>query len=223
MSLLQECIGAKGFESSGYFEMALRDIQLIPSLEGSMHINLGLAVQFIPRYFDRPDSTLGQPPSLVGSETPSRENPYLMEARAGSTHAVGFLPFLDAYRPLGSVKGIAPFLRQVEVFRKIATARSDENDATSDMQFEMAFGQCFATVTYGQLIAENAVRLDLPEAMTTSIFAVLVEDLSTLALRLAGIPGIGMEMRESISKMIEVPNLDSADWEFVGRHFENRL
>ena len=51
MSLLQECIGAKGFESSGYFEMALRDIQLIPSLEGSMHINLGLAVQFIPRVF----------------------------------------------------------------------------------------------------------------------------------------------------------------------------
>ena len=90
------------------------------------------------------------------------------------------------------------------------------------MQFEMALGQCFATVVYGQLIAENAVRLDLPEAMTSSIFAVLVEDLSTLALRLAAIPGISMEMRESISRMIEVPNLDSADWEFVGRHFEDR-
>jgi len=223
MSLLQECIGAKGFESSGYFEMALRDIQLIPSLEGSMHINLGLAVQFIPRYFDRPDSTIDQPPSLVGGETPSRENPYLMEARAGSPHAVGFPPFLDAYRPLESVKGMAPFRRQVEVFREMATAKSELSPAGSDMQFEMALGQCFATVIYGQLIAENAVRLDLPEAMTSSIFAVLVEDLSTLALRLAGIPGIGTGIRESISRMIEVPNLDSVDWEFVGRHFEDRL
>jgi len=216
MSLLQECIGAKGFESSGYFEMALRDIQLIPSLEGSMHINLGLAVQFIARYFDRPDSTLGQPPSLVGGEAPSRENFYLMEARAGSMHAVGFRPFLDAYRPLESVNGIAPFLRQVEAFREIATARVD------DMQFEMALGQCFATVVYGQLLAENAVRLDLPKAMTSCIFAVLVEDLSTLALRLAATPGISMELRESISGMIEVPNLDSADWDFVVGHFEDR-
>jgi len=119
MSLLQECIGAKGFEGSSYFEMALRDIQLIPSLEGSMHINLGLAVQFIPRYFDRPDSTLGQPPSLVGGETQSRENSYLMEARAGSPHAVGFCPYLDAYRSFASIKVIACFLRQVEVLREM--------------------------------------------------------------------------------------------------------
>jgi len=124
MSLLQECIGAKGFESGGYFEMALRDIQLIPSLEGSMHINLGLAVQFIPRYFDRRDSTAGEPPSLIGGEVPSRENPYLMDARAGSPRAVEFRPFRDAYRPLESVEGTATFLRQVEVFREIATAKS---------------------------------------------------------------------------------------------------
>jgi acyl-CoA dehydrogenase len=211
MSLLQECVGAKGFESTGYFEMALRDIQLIPSLEGSMHINLGLAVQFIPRYFDRSDSTLGQPPSLAGGEIRSRENPYLMEARAGSPHAVGFCPYLDAYGLLASSNAVAPFLRQVQAFREIATARSAGNVETSDMQFEMALGQCFATIVYGQLIAENAVRLNVPEAMTSSVFAVLVEDLSTLALRLAAIPGISSATRKSLSGMIEVPNAEGAD------------
>jgi len=219
MSLLQECIGAKGFESGGYFEMALRDIQLIPSLEGSMHINLGLAVQFIPRYFDRPDSTAGEPPSLIGGEVPSRENPYLMDARAGSPRAVEFRPFRDAYRPFESVEGTANFLRQVEVFREIATAKS-AGDETTDMQFEMALGHCFVTIAYGQLIAENAVRLDLPKAVTSSIFSVLVEDLSTLALRLAAISGISRGLRESISRMIEVPNMNSADWDLVARHFE---
>ena len=46
IALLSECVGAKGFESDTYFEMALRDIQLIPGLEGSTHVNLGLAAQF---------------------------------------------------------------------------------------------------------------------------------------------------------------------------------
>jgi acyl-CoA dehydrogenase len=208
MSLLQECIGAKGFESGSYFEMALRDIQLIPSLEGSMHINLGLAAQFIPRYFDRPHSTLNQPPSLVGGEAPSQENPYLLEARAGSPHAVGFRHFLDAYRPLASVNGAAQFMRQVEIFRDIVIDKSVGTLAASDMQVEMALGQCFATIVYGQLIAENVVRLEVPEAMTSSILAVLVEDLSTQALQLASIPTIRSAMRDSISRMIQAPNVE---------------
>src|SRR5439155_21740193 len=50
MAQLSECIGAKGFEAADtYFEMALRDAQLIPGLESSAHINLGLAAQFIPQ------------------------------------------------------------------------------------------------------------------------------------------------------------------------------
>ena len=61
MDLLRECIGAKAFESDTYFEMALRDAQLIPNLEGSTHINLGLATQFIPRYFARPNRSLAEP------------------------------------------------------------------------------------------------------------------------------------------------------------------
>jgi hypothetical protein len=185
-----------------------------------MHINLGLAVQFIPRYFDRPDSTLVEPPSLVGGETPSRENTYLMEARAGSPHAVGFRPFLDAYRALAPLKCAATFLRQVEAFREIATAISTGNVDAPDLQLEMALGQCFATIAYGQLIAENTARLDLPGAITSSIFALLVEDLSSLALRLAAIPGISSGMRETISRMVEIPSVNSADWDFVARHFE---
>jgi hypothetical protein len=117
------------------------------------------------------------------------------------------------------VEGTATFLRQVEVFREIATAKS-AGDETTDMQFEMALGHCFVTIAYGQLIAENAVRLDLPKAVTSSIFSVLVEDLSTLALRLAAISGISRGLRESISRMIEIPNVNSADWDLVARHFE---
>jgi acyl-CoA dehydrogenase len=220
MALLQECMGAKGFEGSGYFEMALRDVQLIPNLEGSMHINLGLALQFIPRYFGKPDSVLDQPPSLTGGEAPSRENAYLMEARWGSTHAVGFRSFLDAYCPIASVASVSTFGRQIETFREIANLTLEKDAKTSDMQVEMALGQCFATIVYGQLIAENAVRLDLPEAITSSIFSILVEDLSVLALQLAALPGTSIAIRGLITKIIEVPETNAAEWDVVSRQFE---
>src|SRR5262249_15240491 len=153
MALLQECMGAKGFESDTYFEMALRDVPLIPGLEGSMHINIGLALQFIGRYFNRPETTLTDPPSVVAGQVPSRENEYLMTAQTGAFHSVGFPHFLDAYRPLQSYRNVAIFAEQIDVFQQLHKENS-EAAPTSDSQISMAFGQCFATIAYGQLVAE---------------------------------------------------------------------
>ena len=72
MALLSECVGARGFEAETFFEMALRDVQLIPSLEGSAHINLGLTAQFSARYFDRADPDLAEPGSLLAGEVAVR-------------------------------------------------------------------------------------------------------------------------------------------------------
>ena len=82
-SLISECVGAKGFEADTYIEMALRDVQLFPGLEGNAHINLAMTARFIDRYFSRPDGGLIVPP--LGA---AGENPYLMEARAGGADAV---------------------------------------------------------------------------------------------------------------------------------------
>lgn len=215
MSLLQECIGAKGFESDTYFEMALRDVQLIPSLEGSRHINLGLAAGFLPRYFDRPDSTLAEPPSLIGGEVSSRENVYLMEAPTGATHAIAFRPHLDAYRPLMSLPNVALFASQVETFREVTRRPKGPNADTADLYITLTQGQLFTTIAFGQLVAENLSRLDMPSSMTSAIFSGLVEDLSALALQLAAIPGIDDATRAGILRMVAVPKTSAADWDFV--------
>ena len=219
MALLQECIGAKGFESDTYFEMALRDVALIPSLEGSMHINLGLAVQFIPRYFHRPDSDMSEPLSLVGGETPSSENVYLMAARTGSTHAVGFRPYPEAYRSLTNIPAVAAFTRQVELFRELIDYSEAHEADLSDKQTEMAIGQCFATIAYGQLVAENATRLQLPDQMTSVIFSVLAGDLGTLALQLAAIPRTDEALREQTLRMVISTSATAADWDFAADRF----
>ena len=100
MALLSECVGAKGFESDTYFEMAIRDAQLIPGLEGSMHINLALAARFILRYCDRPDGTLVNPKPLQHSDASDGANGYLTEARSGAIGTITFPPFLRAYESL---------------------------------------------------------------------------------------------------------------------------
>src|SRR5205823_11339335 len=102
MALLSECIGAKGFEADTYFEMALRDAQLIPGLEGSTHINLGLTAQFISRYCAGDGGNLTEPKSLVAAETSSAENPYLLQAHKVTVNTVDFNHFCNAYQPLMS-------------------------------------------------------------------------------------------------------------------------
>ena len=217
MALLQECIGAKGFESETYFEMALRDAQLIPSLEGSMHINLGLAAGFIPGYFNRIDSALNEPPSLICGEVQSRENAYLMEARTGSVHSIRFRPFDDAYRPLKELANVVSFERQVETFREVVQHDKAHNAGAADLQVTMAMGQCFATIAFGQLVAENSKRVDLPREMISAIFSLLVGDLSALAIQLAALPQFDDATRERILMMVVAPKTSASDWDFVGQ------
>jgi acyl-CoA dehydrogenase len=217
MALLQECIGARGFESDTYFEMALRDVQLIPSLEGSMHINLGLAAGFIPRYFDRTDGTLPEPSSVIAGETDSRENPYLTKARTGATHAIAFRPYLDAYRGLQALPNVASFVRQVETFRKVAARVKARNADPADSEITMTLGQCFATIAFGQLVAENLMRLAMPEELASAVFHGLVEDLSGFAIQLAALPPFDDSARDEIQQMIEIPKTRSIDWDFVDR------
>ena len=68
MHLLSECVGARGFEADTYFESALREAPMIPSLEGSTHINFGLTAQFLDPYFADPS---GDPPA-PGSLRPGK-------------------------------------------------------------------------------------------------------------------------------------------------------
>jgi acyl-CoA dehydrogenase len=215
MALLQESIGAKGFESDTYFEMALRDIQLIPSLEGSMHINLGLAMQFAQRYFDRPDPNLPVPPSMAGGEIESSENAYLMSARTGAMKSVGFRDFSDAFRSLDSIPNVAMFAQQVGLLGQIVKREGKAEADESDLQVGMAMGQCFVTAAYGQLVSEHASRLELPAEIVSAIFSLLVSDMNTLALQLAAIPQFDSAKRRQLLEIVRLPQSSAVDWEFV--------
>ena len=222
MALLSECVGAKGFESDTYMEMALRDAQLIPGLEGSTHINLSLAEQFIPRYFAQSDPAIAAPKSLLTGETPSQENPHLMEATTSAIHTIAFPRFLDAYRPLRSIPNIRIFARQAAAFRLFLRAGRFLRTAPTDLELAIPLARCAANIAYGQLIAEHALRLAIPPPILATIFHLLIEDLSTLALALAPSPRLKPASRILIRRVVTVPRTTQADWDAVSQRVPAR-
>ena len=211
MALLSECIGAKGFESDTFFEMALRDIQLIPSLEGSTHINLMLAAQFMGRYFERSDHELEAPKSLVAGEICSDENPYLFEAGGGTVNTVGFNDFLDAYRPLISIPNVRLLAQQAKAFELFC--RNDPVPPATDLQAVLLRANCFAIIAYAQLIAENAARLKVPGEIVSVIFDQVVLDLGACAVMLASSAGLHSAL--FLRRMALAPRTAGSDWDFI--------
>jgi acyl-CoA dehydrogenase len=217
MALLSECIGAKAFEADTYFEMALRDAQLIPSVEGSTHVNLALIARFITRYFSRFDSNLVNPESLAAKGKAADENPFLMEARTGSLNSISFPDYLLAYQPLLSIPNVRSFAQQARAFQRVIWAARAIRLPLGDAEIALILGQFVATIVYGQLIAENAERLSVPSPLVNSIFHVLVNDLSAAAMILASSPKLNMLSKVLIRRLIAIPKTSASDWEHAAR------
>lgn len=215
VALLSECIGARGFESDTYFETALRDIQLIPGLEGSTHINLGMIEQFMRRYFTDPAIGHASPGSLVAGDMASTENPFLMEARVGAVNDIGFSHFLQAYRPLMSVSNVRLFVRAAKAFQILVRTRNADRTARADTPMALATGRCFAIIAYAQLVAENATRLNIPAPNLGLIFHALVCDMNVAALHLASCAGSEPIRPTILRRLMSTPRMSGSDLAFV--------
>lgn len=203
MSLLSECVGAWGFQSKTYFETALRDAQLIPGLEGSMHINLGQAARFWPRYFGRFETDLASPGFGTGGE-----NEYLFGARTGSISAVGFRPYCRAFSPLRTLPNVRLFVRQVRCLRRFLQAADID---LSDMEASQHVGRCLATVVYAQLVAESVQAMRTEPELASLIFRVLVEDMNAAALAFAALPSLSDPLRARLHETVVIPRSRPSD------------
>jgi acyl-CoA dehydrogenase len=219
--LLSECIGAKAFEADTYFEGALRDAQLIPSLEGSTHINFALTAQFTSPYFAGSGCDIPSPPSATLRAADAGENPYWLEGRDRIARTVGFAHFLKAYEPLRAVANVRSFVKQVEEFHAFAAgvsaldprrdgAPAGKDADMSDAGLFIAMGKCLATIAYAQLIAENCVAAEVAPALVSVIFHGLIEDLSTEALKLSALFPTAGAQRAQLKGVVRIPETDAA-------------
>ncbi len=218
MGLLSECVGAKGLEADGYFEMALRDIQLIPGLEGSTHINLDTTQQFMARYFGQADRDLVCPESLVAGTAPVRENLYLMQARTGSINSVGFSRFLAAYRPLWAVANVRVSARQCRAFARLVRLVKRVSAPMDDAQVMLAVSQAFAIVVFAQLVAEHAAILRLPLQIVATLFHNVIGDMNGALLAIAGLAQLDDRVRAAAGAIVVIQKTTQEDWAFLAEH-----
>jgi acyl-CoA dehydrogenase len=212
LALLSECIGARGVEAETYFETALRDAQLVPGLEGSTHINFGLAAQFVGPYFAGPrdgDPAPVLPPVLDASPG---ENPYLLETRNRNAKTVRFAQPLAAYGALPPLPNVRAFVRQAEAFGRFAAGAASGHEHGSDDEVLLATGKCFSVIAYAQLVAEKCAAVSAPPPIVSLAFHALVEDLSAEALRLSAMLVTRGLPHGGLARVVRIPRTTAADF-----------
>jgi acyl-CoA dehydrogenase len=205
VSLLGEVISAKGFERDTYFESAKNIIGGLPKLEGTVHVNLALALKFLPSYLFGSD----EHPEVPASRGPG-DDAFLFAQ--GPTRGLGKITFGDwrtAYDGFSEVPNVALFREQAEALtRLVSEAPLTESQMKGDLDFQQALAQLFSLVPYGQLILEEAAAQGTEHDVIDLVFEWLIRDFSTLALEIHGKASSTPEQQRWVLESIRKPVID---------------
>ncbi|MEA3362877.1 MAG: acyl-CoA dehydrogenase [Thermodesulfobacteriota bacterium] len=206
---LHDIIAAKGFEQDTYFEMALRDIGMLPKLEGTEHVNMALNVKFIRNYFFEP---------IDYPEMPRRndvaDDSYLFRQFTGGLAKIRFPDYRLAYQGFDSAN-IGIFREQVELFRQLLIQAPPNQEQMENIDYMLAAGELFTLIVYAQLILENSRIYQLDSDLLEQIFDFLIRDYSAFALQMILSHNNLPEQEEIYHQMIKKPARDSAQFEQV--------
>jgi acyl-CoA dehydrogenase len=206
VSLLGEVISAKGFERDTYFESAKNIIGGLPKLEGTVHVNLALALKFLPNYLF--GTTEFEP---VPTRRDAGDDAFLFDQ--GPTRGLGKIAFGDwrpAFDAFGEVPNVALFRDQAErLVAMVSEAPLTPEQMSDDLDFQQALAQIFTLVPYGQLILEEAGAQRTPEDVVDLVFEWLVRDFSRLALELHGKATSTPEQQQWVLDSIRKPVIDT--------------
>ncbi len=199
---LWDVIAAKGVEKDTFFEAVTREIGLLPRLEGTVHINIGLLAKFMPNFLFAPNSEL----PIIGRRDDAADDAFLFAQ--GPTGGLGKVRFHDWRAPFeafGHLPNVALLRKQIDVLADMLAGATPDAAQQKDVDFAFAVGQLFATVPYAQLILEEALLSDLDETLIDEIFAVLVRDFNGYAVELSDKPATSDEQARFATRMIRRP------------------
>ena len=199
---LWDVIAAKGVEKDTFFEAVTREIGLLPRLEGTVHINIGLLAKFMPNFLFAPNSEL----PIIGRRDDASDDAFLFAQ--GPTGGLGKVRFHDWRAPFegfGHLPNVALLRKQIDVLADMLAGATPDAVQQKDIDFAFAVGQLFATVPYAQLILEEAALSDVDETLIDEIFAVLVRDFNGYAVELSDKPATSDEQARFATRMIRRP------------------
>ncbi|MBY0441496.1 MAG: acyl-CoA dehydrogenase, partial [Mycobacteriaceae bacterium] len=209
---LWDVIAAKGVEKDMFFEAAIREIGMLPRLEGTVHINIGLLGKFMANYLFAPDSQL---PS-VGRRDDAADDTFLFTQ--GPTGGLGKVRFHD-WRPVfdrfAQLPNVALLRQQIDVLIQLLTTATPDAAQQKDIDFAFAVGGLFAMVPYAQLVLEEAALSGVQEPLIDQIFGLFVRDFSKSAVELNGKSATTPQQADLAVQMIRRPVNDPACYDEV--------
>jgi len=204
---LWDVIAAKGVEKDTFFEAVTREIGLLPRLEGTVHINIGLLAKFMPNFLFAPNSEL----PLIGRRDDASDDTFLFAQ--GPTGGLGKVRFHDWRKPFdsfGHLPNVALLREQIDVLAEMLASATPDASQQKDIDFAFAVGQLFAVVPYTQLILEEAGLSGVDTALIDEIFAVMVRDVNGYAVELSDKPATTDAQARLAMRMIRRPVHDPA-------------
>jgi acyl-CoA dehydrogenase len=199
VALLHEIIAAKGYEQDSYFEMALRDIGMLPKLEGTEHVNMALIIKFVRNYFFEPVDYPEIPKS-----SDAADDGYLFNQKTGSLAAIRFPDYRQPYKNIDS-PNVQIFKEQMELFRTLLISAPPNKEQAANIDYMLAAGELFTLIVYAQLILENSKIYETDRDVLEQIFTFLVKDYSSFALQMILGHENSADQEEIFYKMIKKP------------------
>ncbi|MEU8899181.1 acyl-CoA dehydrogenase family protein [Nocardia sp. NPDC048505] len=201
---LSDVISAKGFEKDTYFATARGTIDSMPRLEGTAHVNMALTLKFMASFLFDPAPL---PPVPVRRDPGDDESLFRQPGAAG----LGKVRFADwrlAYDKYRHLPNVALFVEQAERFTGFATEAPATEAQLADLDYQLAVGELFTLLPYGQLILEQAALTGATEDIVDSIFETFVRDFSRYALDVFGKPSSTVAQQHWALAVIRKPEPD---------------
>ncbi|WP_136798874.1 MULTISPECIES: acyl-CoA dehydrogenase [Desulfosediminicola] len=209
VALLHEVIAAKGFEQDTYFEMAIRDIGMLPKLEGTEHVNMALIIKFVKNYFFEPVEY-----PEVGKQCEAKDDSYLFNQKTGKLASVRFADYRRAYKGFETAN-ILLFRSQMELFRKLLISAPPSKEQAANIDYMLSAGELFTLAVYAQLVLENSKINGVDSDLLEQIFTFLVQDFSRAALQMIVSFDNSPEQEEMYREMLKKPVNDSDSFDRV--------
>jgi acyl-CoA dehydrogenase len=181
---LHDVVAAKGYEKNTMFREVAQLIGALPRLEGTVHVNVGLVLKFMPNYMLNPKDY----PQIPTRNDPADDTFFWNQGPTRGAGKVQFADWTPAYERHESIPNVARFYEQAKAFQQMLVTAAPDPGQLKDLDFLLNVGHLFSLIVYGQLILEQAELAGVDDDIVDQIFDFQIRDFSTYAVALHGKP-----------------------------------
>ena len=208
---LHDVIAAKGYEKNTMFREVSQLIGTLPRLEGTVHVNVGLVLKFMPNYMFNP----AEYPEIGTRNDPADDEFFWNQGPTRGAAKVQFADWTPVYEKHSSIANVARFYEQAQAFKTLLATAAPDAGQQQDLDFMLTIGHLFSLIVYGQLILEQAALTGLDDDIIDQIFDFQIRDFSTYAVALQGKPSSTQTQQDWTVGAIRKPVSDAGRFDRV--------